>query len=142
LIVAITNFAAQRWRFRTDRLGAAVDHFCNEINLAADIATEYWLLDASNQPAQEKARIREPMLIGRQSRIQELLIALADQDAHLPLSGVQSIVTEMIGAMTGGEFRVRGRVPDTARAQEVQVIAAHANGKLREALQRRNKRWV
>jgi hypothetical protein len=142
VVVAIANFAVQRWRYLTDRLGAAIDHFCNEINLAADLAAKYWLLDAGVPHCQEEVAILEPMLVGRQLRLQEILLVLFDQDKHLRLSAVQSSVTELIAAMTGGQFRVRGRPPDAGRAQLAQAVAAQLNGEIRGALIQRNKRWI
>jgi hypothetical protein len=78
-IVAISAFLVQKWRYRADRLAAGVDTLCIEINDAADVGTTYWLLDASQQSQQAEASRLEPMLIGRQLRIQELLLALSSR---------------------------------------------------------------
>jgi hypothetical protein len=49
VIVAAANATVQRWRHRVDRLGAAVEQLCNEINNAADLTTDYWLREAAHQ---------------------------------------------------------------------------------------------
>jgi hypothetical protein len=140
-IVAATNFMVQRWRYLTDRLGAAADQLCSEINSAADTATEYWLLDAKQGEEQARARGLEPLLVGRQIRLQQLLLSLQEQDRRLKLDVVDARIADLYTAMTGGQFKVAGRDPDDVMAQQVQAVAAGLVGELRKALRHRNKRW-
>src|SRR3546814_1966538 len=79
-LVAGANFFVQRWRYKIDRLSAAVGELSLEVNAAADIATHYWLLDTSQHPEQREARALETQLIGRQTRLKELVLALKAQD--------------------------------------------------------------
>jgi hypothetical protein len=80
LLVAIANYAVQRWRYRLDRISGSVDHFCEEVNSIADLSTQYWLLDAIEHQDQVNASLLEPQLIGRQMRLQSLIIALSGLD--------------------------------------------------------------
>lgn len=141
IIVASANFIVQRWRYLTDRLSAAVDHLCNEINIASDLATKYWLFDTNRDGDSLDASSTEPLLIGRQLRLQELLIALAEQDLRLQLGSVNGLLLDFYEAMTGGQFGVRDRDTDPAKARQVQAIAAQLNGELRQTLRRRNRHW-
>ena len=59
-LVAFGNFFVQRWRHQIDRTSLSVDHLCTELNSAADLATLYWLLDATQNSDRVKARQIEP----------------------------------------------------------------------------------
>jgi hypothetical protein len=138
-MVAVANAAVQRWRHRVDRLGASVDHFCSEINAAADLATEYWLIPPSPELRDPSASLRgfEAKLIGRQSRLQQLALALGAQNRRFPLVGAEALLPDLFDAMTGGDFQVGGRATSPDRAQMVQARAADLNGELRLALAQR-----
>jgi hypothetical protein len=140
-IVAVANFMVQRWRYRLDRLGTAVDKLCEEIRLAADLAAGYWLLDATQIRERVEARKLEPMLIGRQLLLQESLLALAFQDPKFDILPMQPTMVSLYDAMTGGDFTVAARGSDAARARSAQAIAAHLNGQLRQALAKRIRRF-
>src|SRR3546814_367375 len=133
-LVAGANFFVQRWRYKIDRLSAAVGELSLEVNAAADIATHYWLLDTSQHPEQREARALETQLIGRQTRLQELVLALKAQDESLKLDDVEEGLADLYAVMTGGAFKVSGRSPDGDAAQGVQTVAATLNGRLRRAI--------
>jgi hypothetical protein len=141
LLVAIANYAIQRWRYRLDRISASVDHFCEEINDVADLSTQYWLLDASQTANQEKAALAEPQLVGRQMRLQSLALALAELDHKLVLTRTDILLLEFFDALTGGSFKVNARKPSPDHAQTVQALAAQINGALREAVSHRSHIW-
>jgi len=140
VLASLVAFGVQRWRYRTDRLAAAIDSLCNEINSAADKATAYWLIDDTAQD-RGKIRLAEFELVGRQSRIQELIGALDVQDEKLVVVDLNELVLELLDAMTGGGFRVADRPLDLDRAARVQAAAARLNGALRVALSRRVRGW-
>lgn len=141
LVVAIANYAVQRWRYRLDRTSASVDHFCDELNNAADLSTQYWLLDASEYQDQVNASLLEPQLIGRQMRLQSLIIAMGDLDKKLVLTRSHILLIDLYEALTGGDFRVTGRRPSPNRAQLAQALAAQINGELRQAVSLRSHLW-
>lgn len=141
-LVAIGNYAVQRWRYWSDRLGVAVDQFATEINNAADLGTTYWLLDLSNPADQQQGHKLEPILIGRQNRLQQLYLALGVQDRHFDRTAIRVSLVDFYETLTGGNFQVAGRHPDPPRAREIQAIAARLNGELRGALARRRRSWV
>jgi hypothetical protein len=126
--VAFGNFLVQRWRHLIDRIGLSVDHLCIELNSTADLATRYWLLDATQDSDRPEARRIEPQLVGRQIRLQELAIALGEQDRNFRLAEFERLMPDLYEAMTGGDFHVERRLPSPERAQRVQAIAARLNG--------------
>jgi hypothetical protein len=140
-IVAVAGFFVQRWRYNIDRLSAAVDLLCSEINSAADLATACWLLDKTEPLDAIKASQQEPQIVGRQLRIQALLLALTKHDKSWALDEVNTAIADLYDAMTGDNFRGMKRPANIERVQSVQSVAADLNGKLRMALSRRNKRW-
>jgi hypothetical protein len=141
LLVALANYAVQRWRYRLDRLSASVDHFCSEVNEIADLSTQYWLLDASQQDQQQKTMMLEPQLVGRQMRLQSLILALSDLDKKIILTRSHMLLIDLYETLTGGDFKVTGRKASPERAQTAQAIAAQINGELRQAVGLRSHRW-
>jgi hypothetical protein len=138
-IVSSGNFAVQRWRFRVDRLVVSTDQLCTEINSAAAQAARYWHLDA-NQPEQAgRCRELESEVVALQSRIQQLIAAIQEQDPRLDLTGAAENVMNLFDAMTGGHFRETGRAADGLRAARALAIAAELNGELRIAVARRSR---
>jgi hypothetical protein len=109
VIVASANATVQRWRHRVDRLGAAVEQPCNEINNAADLATDYWLTEAAHQLKDPSTPLRglEAQMVGRQSRLQELMLALAAKIDGFPYRHLR-MLPDLFEAMTGGDFSGRG----------------------------------
>ena len=129
----------QWWRHRADLLSAAVDRVCEEINEAADLATEYWLID---EPTSGDVNSLEARLVGRQLRLQQLITALESHTLQFPTpTTVGPLLVDLYDAMTGGEFRVQRRAQDLDRAQLVQAKAAELNGELRQAIAKRFRPW-
>ena len=129
-MVAVANYLVQRWRYNIDRLGASIEYLCTQINEAADTATSYWVLDKAKPDEASQATKLEAILIGRQSRIQELLVALSDQDERLRLGDAGDRLVDLFDAMTGGNFYGVGRPPDFGAAQRAQTRAAELKWEL------------
>jgi hypothetical protein len=141
VIVAVANFAVQRWRYRLDRLGGAIDHLCAELNSAAELSSTYWLLDTTQRDHAEKARILEPELVGRQIRLQSLFIAIRILDRRLDTDESSNLLISFYDDLTGGDFKTLTRPPDLERCQGAHSDAARLNGALRRALAERMKLW-
>lgn len=141
VLVALANYAIQRWRYRLDRTAASVDHLCEELNDVADLSTTYWLLDASQHDSQLNAWTIEPQLLGRQMRLQSLVLALGDLDKKLVLTKTNMLLLEFYEALTGGDFKVAGRPASKEQAQRAQAVAAQLNGELRHAFSLRSHLW-
>lgn len=142
VLVAIANYLVQRWRYRLDRISNSVDHFCAELNEIADLSTRYWLLDASQKGTQQDVAAIEPQLVGRQMRLQSLILGISDLDRKLILTRTEIILVDFYEAITGGDFKVLKRGPSPERAQLAQSLAAQINGELRHAVGIRSQRWV
>jgi hypothetical protein len=123
-------------------VSVAVDHLCAEINNAADLGTEYWLLDATQSVNLDAVRAIEPKLIGRQMRIQALVLALLAIDGTVEIDSSEGLRTDLFDGLTGGSFGERDRKPDLDRASRVQASAARLNGELRSAVGRRSRKLV
>lgn len=141
LLVAAANYAVQRWRYRIDRLSVAIDQLCGEINSAADSSTRHWLLDTSQNDDVKKAKELEPELIGRQMRLQSLILALRNLDSAIILDQSEEILVSLFEAMTGGNFEVSDRKPEPDTARVVQSLAAKLNGELRKSVGTRSHRY-
>jgi hypothetical protein len=140
-VVALVNYWVQRWRYRVDRLAINIDGLCSEVNAAADLCSDYWRLDCRESEQQAEASKLEARILGRQTRIQVLLLALKTQDGKLDLSRVEAKIPALYDALTGGNFKGGSRLADEWRSLQVQGEAANLNGELRMALAARVKRW-
>jgi hypothetical protein len=107
---------------------------------AADLATEYWLLDRANNNTASRASEVEAQLTGRQLRIGSVFLALRHIDSHVASLVGDDKIADLFDSMTGGDFRVVGAGPDAARASAVQANAAELNGDLRSAVALRSRR--
>lgn len=142
LIVAIANYLVQRWRYRIDHISSAVHRVTLVVREGAELATRYWLLDGTQLGERTTIEQLEYELVGLQSRLQQILVALSFQDSALDLNGVYSVVADFYDRLTGGDFQVRGRRPDPSRASDVQERAAELEGSLWRALARRSNLWA
>ena len=142
LVVSWANFAIQRWRFRVDRLNVAIDHLSVEINSTADLATEYWLIDVTDKMSRGRAAYLESKLIGCQTRLSSLLLAIEALDGQIKTKTTWDKLPTLFDVMTGGSFSAASRQPDAARAQSVQSIGAEIVGELRTVAARRSKEWT
>ncbi len=141
VFVSAVNYVIQRWRYRIDRLSAAVDAFCAETNLTTDFASSYWMLDLKqNEQAKEGVKL-EYQLVGLQLRLGALFDALLQQDPSLKLDDIEPLIDQFFDAITGGDFRVGGRAPNNWQLQQSHALAAALNGQLRIALNARVKKW-
>jgi hypothetical protein len=131
LLVSIVGYLVQRWRYRNDRESAYADRFCEQINSAADLATEYWLLDSVvSADAGTRISLLEPQLVGRQVRIQSMYVAFQEFDPDINLTHVREDLVLLYDELTGGQFQVRDRRSDPGRAQRCQTAAARVNGEV------------
>ena len=126
-----------------DRLNVAIDHLSTEVNVAADLVCEYWLTtpaDAEN--VRRQVAFLELKLIGSQTRLSSLLLAIEALDERIETAGAREKLVTLFEAMTGGGFRTGGRPTDPDRAQAAQVTGAELVGELRSAAARRSRKWL
>jgi hypothetical protein len=142
LFISWSNFAIQRWRFRVDRLNVAIDHLSVEVNAAADLATEYWLIDPTDSANTRRIALLEPKLIGTQTKLSSFLLAIEALDDLIETKPAQEKLATLFEAMTGGGFRTLGRPADPLRAQHAQSIGAELMGELRVAAADRSRKWL
>jgi hypothetical protein len=141
LIVAASNYAVQRWRYRIDHISGAIHRVTLVVRETADLATRYWLLDGRDPDQREIVGRLEYDLVGLQSRLQQIVVTLGFQDAALELGGVNMVIADFYDRISGGSFSVRGRPPDLPRASDVQGQAATLEGSLWRALAARSNHW-
>jgi hypothetical protein len=142
-LVSWSNFTIQKWRFRVDRLNVAIDHLSTEVNAAADLACEYWLtMPADAENVRRQVAFLELKLIGSQTRLSSLLLAIEALDERIETVGAREKLVTLFEAMTGGGFRTGARPTDPDRAQAAQVTGAELVGELRSAAARRSRKWL
>jgi hypothetical protein len=142
VLVSYSNFAIQRWRFQVDRLNVAMDHLSVEVNAAADLASEYWLTGPPALESISRIAFLEPKLIGTQTRLSSLLLAIEALDERIETGPAREKLATLFEAMTGGGFRTVGRPAEPLRAQDAQSIGAELVGELRIAAARRSRKWL
>jgi hypothetical protein len=141
IMIMWSNYVIQRWRFRVDRLNVAIDHLSIEINGAADLATEYWLTVPGTAEGVRKIAFLEPKLIGMQTRLSSLLLAIETLDDRVQTRDAWDRLATLFDAMTGANFKTPGRPADPDRAQSAQSVGAELVGDIRAAAARRSREW-
>lgn len=123
------------------RLDAKIKRFeelCSLLTQAADLASEYWLLDRriateATGSGPGRVAILEAFLMGQQ---QQILLLVEQLEAELP-GKVQDLLREkqpdLVDGLTGGNFWDDGGGPDSARALIVQTVVAEIVVKIRSS---------
>lgn len=124
----LTSYIVALFNLRNSELTERVNDLCRDIALAADKATEYWLLK-HNDP---KVPGLEAQLSGLQARVTEMVGQLGSSYFEIP-AYVDDHLFDFSDALTGGEFQVRFRAKDPGRASKVQIAASRLMNELRLA---------
>jgi len=100
------------------------------------------LIDLANPDGLTRSRLVEPKLVGMQTRLSSLKLAIVALDERIDLQPADNQMVRLFDAMTGGEFKSPKRLPDPDRAQEAQAVSAQLTGELRTAVARRSRKWL
>jgi hypothetical protein len=131
LIGAAVTASFHLWRLRREELNARCDELCKAVLDAGLIAADYWATDFTSKV--RELRIAEAKILGAQSLIDglyaEMRIRLRERDAE----GMDHLMSELLDALTGGEFTVQSRQPDIPRVQRAAQSASSVIVALRRA---------
>ena len=125
LVGAALGFASalslKWWAYRRDLWLSRVDNFCEAVDAAADVASEYWLESRVDADAalSRSLDLKEAKIIGLQTRLDGLYASLEFDNPIL-----EQRLSELRDALTGGNFNVANRDADGERVRLVQTHAS------------------
>jgi hypothetical protein len=137
LVGAGAAFLGLVWRYRADARDERIRELIREILSAADLATEYWLVDGTAGASQDKIALLEARIIGLVERLEAALDLARPLMRNVDTLGMDIPWARLLDSLTGGDFSVQGRARDTDKAVEVQVAAANLARDLLRAWMRR-----
>lgn len=115
---SFTNLILRLWQYKRDNWLKRVDWFCDTLEEAADLGTEYWCLRGSDP---EKDSVRAHCILGLQTRLDGLLATLSDHFSNDDCKSIHSLMAEVRDALTGGGFMSSDGKQDPDRARGVQA---------------------
>ena len=141
------TLAVTMLKSQLDMFSARYEDVCKQIIAAADVGSEYWLLNVSSdidverdEKAEEtfrKAQLMEARIDGFQ---QQIFLADEDLRGSMPSAerGLIDIkLRDFIEALMGGQFKSRTGVAETVSASLVQHAAAELVSAIRAGLRQR-----
>jgi len=130
-IGTIATLIHQNFKYRFEELSDRCDDLCRTASNAADLASDYWLSEASEGNGD---KLIEARLRGYQSRIMGHWVNLEDRFLEKDATPIRRANVRLFDALTGGEFGSSGRKVDLFRAAEAQDATAELEVLLRRAL--------
>jgi hypothetical protein len=118
---------------RRDELSSRCDELCEATQSAAREASEYWSI---TYPEKAKALVAEARILGAQDLCDGLYADLRPRFSPSEAAVLDELMSELVDALTGGEFTEEGRPADaqrtrlsmqTASAVVVGIRKAHHN---------------
>lgn len=100
------------WKFHRDERTARIDELCGAISSTALLASEYWSSEFTDEPEQ---RVSEARIMGGQALVDGIYADLRPLFREEDCEAVDSAISTLFDAMSGGEFSVKGRRPDPSR---------------------------
>lgn len=154
VVVAIAGAMAIRWRYHADSRSNLAKVFRDEVMAAANLATEFWLLDLTSLPAgtsdpDQLARTKDRLnasslsarLQGAQERVDLALDILRPHLRSLDTLGMDKPMAAFSASLTGGSFDDPLRGADLERALGTQIAAATLVRDVMNAVMRRDHSW-
>ena len=117
-----------RLKSQSDHVEKRIDDICADIRSVADLASDYWIRDASNDLLPLAVRIQARIRL-----IEELRQATAAVAPELTTPPVGEASQEFLRIATGGDFGVHNRPPEIGRASDVQNAATRYIVRVRRA---------
>jgi hypothetical protein len=140
--------AGQFIKSRIDFYAARYNDVCGTIVSAADLSSEYWLLDVDSDESRERSHAEKSAFDRARSlevRIEGLqeLILLGDEDlrSELPRSSreaIAKILPDFLESLTGGQYKARTGRNSVVSAALVQVQAAKLVSEIRSGLRKKH----
>lgn len=109
------------WKLRRDELAARCDEVCKAIQQAAELATDYWSKD---QSASTAPNVAEARVFGAQTLCDGLYAELRDRFSQNEAAALDVHMSNLLDALTGGDFSVAGRSADAERTRSSMQCAS------------------
>lgn len=131
-------FTGLVWRYRADYKLNILRELLATIQTAADISSEYWLLDPSldDKETVNKCRHLEARILGYSERLESDIDAARPHLKRIDTLGMDIPWAKYLDGLTGGQFGDPSRPQDGERAVDVQLSAANLIRDLRIATDR------
>jgi hypothetical protein len=143
LLGAGTAFAGLVWRYRADYKREIVGQLLGDIQIAADLSTDYWILDPTADASNpSKIRNSQARIKGFAERLEASIDAARPHLRKIDTLGMDIPWSKFIDALRGGDFDDPLRAPDPERAENAQFHAAELIQTLRSAADRRFLRFL
>lgn len=108
----LSGIWVSRWKAGMDHADKRIDDLCTEITKIADLASDYWMLPATDP----KNKVLEARITSGLYRIAGLRATLINQVAGLNEKQMVDLESNLVRAATGGDFGVHNRNPSTEQA--------------------------
>jgi hypothetical protein len=142
----LSGYLIRRWQYREDHIARRVDNLVEEIEAAAHVGIDYWLLDPTDGELSKKERRAIEADVARNGA---RILALQHQIAALRSSLQADIYPDdnnvliqceaaFFDAATSGDFGVASRAPDLVRVRVISGAAAKYVNQIRSAYNRRS----
>jgi hypothetical protein len=112
------NFLLRLWQYKRDNWLNRIDWFCETLEQAADLATEYWC-ELGKETTEDDTRAHR--LIGLQTRLDGLLATLSERFDNKDREMISELMVQVRDALTGGSFMSESATKDVNRARDAQV---------------------
>ncbi|WP_139234116.1 hypothetical protein [Methylobacterium pseudosasicola] len=134
--------ALRWWQYRRDLWISEIERFTDALNEACDLSTEYWLCRKSDDKEiidKDKALellVQEAKLLGFQIRLDGLQACFIDRLLRDDRKSINSKMSDLSSALTGGSFQSKERDADPDRAILIQATAADLLIEMRQSVRR------
>jgi len=134
LVGGLLSLFAHRWTYAADRRSEAAAELRVQIERAADVATEFWLLNRAEE--KEAGRVKQVEVRAQLYRAEQYLGPFISWCTRKDSETFQKAFGAFSDAVTGGDFFDEDRSTDAARALELQTKATDAIVQIRDCLLR------
>ena len=132
LAAYLSGFLVLRWKGRGDYLEERLDEICQMIDMAADLAADYWTIDQQNP----NALLSEAKVQAQMMRIAGLRTLLETTMSGSSAREIRDVESAFLREATGGDFGVHNRVADPFRIVTIRHSAAEFIVAIRRARMR------
>ena len=115
----IANTALRVWQYNRDQWIGRVDWFCENVERAADLGTEYWSPSDEGIDGALAGKI-----LGREILLDGILATLSNKLLPEDIPRLHARMSDFRNALTGGAFQSSAVTADLDRAREIQSTAS------------------
>jgi len=119
------------WKLRRDELNARCDELCDLLLECGRTASGYWADNFVHNT--KEMRVQEARILGLQALFEGLYAELKPRLNADEAESIDLLMSELIDAVSGGDFTVEDRVPDSVRTRSALQAAAEAIVAIRRA---------